>query len=116
MRHVGPLILALIACILAARSARALNDDLRVFVDENASRAELQIQIPPSVDPASVEVKLAGLEVTVVARDARTGEEVRSRTLRLQGPAVEEGALAEDEGEGWLAVKLRKKPLESRSD
>ncbi len=116
MRHVGPLILALIVIVLAAQPARPLSDELRVYVDENSSRAELQIQLPASVDPESVQVQLAGREVTVVARDSRTGEQVRSRTLRLRGPATEDGALAEDEGEGWLAVRLRKRPLESRAD
>jgi HSP20 family molecular chaperone IbpA len=114
MRRVGPLIVALI--ILTPRLARSRSDDLPVYVKETPSQAELQIQLPATVDPGSVEVQLVGREVTVVARDSKTGREVRSRTLRLEGPAVESGALAEYEGEGWLAVKLPKRTLESETD
>ena len=115
MRRVGPFIVALVA--LTARPARSRNDGLPVYVKETPSQAELQIQLPAGVDPGSVEVQLVGREVTVVARDSKTGREVRSRTLRLEGPPVENGALAEYEGEGWLAVTLPKRgTVESETD
>ena len=111
----------LVMCLLLVPGAEPPPEDLAkkmlpVYVKETPSQAELQIQLPATVDPASVEVLLVGREVTIVARDTKTGREVRSRTLRLDGPAIENGALAEYEGEGWLAVRLPKRTLESETD
>jgi HSP20 family molecular chaperone IbpA len=81
--------------------------ELRAVVVEDAPDAvEVWIALPPTVDPGSVEVQLAGRLVVVRARD-EAGRTVRSAPLHLREPVVEEGATARYEG-AWLAITLRK--------
>jgi len=84
-------------------------EELRaVVVESEGSTVEVWIALPPSVDPGSVEVQLAGRVVAVRARDD-TGRTLRSAPLQIREPVVEDGAQARTEG-AWLVVELRKAP------
>ena len=81
--------------------------ELPVVVTETAETVRLRILVPDEVDPASVEVQLAGRKVVVVARRSN-GASIRSRTLRLGADAAEQGATADYEPDGSLTVTLQK--------
>jgi hypothetical protein len=78
-------------------------------VGETPHSVRVVIHFPPGTDPGSFEVQLLGTEVTVLARNAE-GSHIRSRPLQLREAAVEEGATADYEGDGWVTVTLRKRP------
>jgi hypothetical protein len=79
-----------------------------VIVESEGDTVEVWIALPPSVDPGSVEVQLAGRLVAIRARDD-AGRTLRSSPLQLREPVVEDGAEARTEG-AWLVVTLRKQP------
>ena len=79
-----------------------------VIVEDDAETVSVWIDLPPTVDPASVEVQLAGRVVAVRARDD-AGRTLRSAPLRAREALTEEGAEARYEG-AWLAITLRKDP------
>ena len=82
-------------------------EELRaVAVEGEGSTVEVWIALPPSVDPGSVEVQLAGRVVAIRARDD-SGRTLRSVPLQVREPVVEDGAQARMEGT-WLVVELRK--------
>jgi HSP20 family molecular chaperone IbpA len=106
----------LVALLLAGGAARAQEPapeapppELRaVIVEDDAETVSVWIDLPPTVDPASVEVQLAGRVVAVRARDD-AGRTLRSAPLRAREALTEEGAEARYEG-AWLAITLRKDP------
>ena len=65
------------------------------------------LRVPGDVEPGSVEVRFAGRNTVVLARDAM-GRPIRSQPLRLPEPVVEEGASADYDGDGALVLTLRK--------
>ena len=77
-----------------------------MIVEEEGDTVEVWIALPPSIDPGSVEVQLAGRMVAVRARD-EAGHTFRSAPLQLREAVVEDGASARTEG-SWLVVELRK--------
>jgi len=77
-------------------------------VGETAHSVRVVIHFPPGTDPGSFEVRLLGAEVTVLARNAE-GSHIRSQPLQLRDAPVEEGAIADYQGDGWLTVTLRKR-------
>jgi hypothetical protein len=81
-------------------------------VVETEDRVEVHVRLPERVDPASLEVRLSGREVLVLARD-QEGRRFRTPVLHLGSAAVEENASAFDEGGGWITVTLRRIPGES---
>lgn len=83
---------------------------LAVFVHETPDAVRLRVQLPSGGDPGAVEVQLDERTVTVLARDA-AGAPVRSHPLTLHAPAVESGATADYDDDGWITVTLRRKPL-----
>jgi len=84
-------------------------EELRaVAVEGEGNTVEVWIALPPTVDPSSVEVQLAGRVVAVHARDD-SGRTLRSTPLQVRDPVVEDGAQARMEG-SWLIVELRKEP------
>lgn len=82
--------------------------ELPVFVSETRDEVLLRIPVDVPVDPDSVEVQLAGRDVSVTARERDGGREVHSRPIRLAGHAVESGASARYDG-GWLTVAIQKR-------
>ena len=81
---------------------------LAVSVSETAQTVRLRMHLGADVDPGSVEVRLEGREVTVRARSTG-GQVLPAATLSLRDPAVEDGATAEYDGEGWLTITLQKR-------
>jgi HSP20 family molecular chaperone IbpA len=77
-------------------------------VGETEHSVLVVIHFPPGTDPGSIEVRLLGAEVTVVARNAE-GSHIRSQALHLREAPVEDGATADYQGNGWLMVTLRKR-------
>ena len=109
------LLLLLVALAAIGGAARAAEPDpdappaeeLRaVIVEDDVDTVSVWIDLPPTVDPGSVEVQLAGRVVAVRARDD-AGRTLRSAPLRVREPVTEEGAAARYEG-AWLAITLRK--------
>jgi len=82
--------------------------ELPVFVTETTDKVLLRIPVAVAVDPDTVEVRLAGRAVSVVARERDGGRRVRSREITLQGHAVESGAEASYD-DGWLTVEIHKR-------
>ena len=80
---------------------------LAVSVSETPDAVLLHIRVPGDVEPGSVEVRFAERNTVVVARDAM-GRPIRSQSLRLPEPVVEEGASADYDGDGVLVMMLRK--------
>ena len=80
---------------------------LAVSVSETPDAILLRIQASEDVEPGSVEVQFAGRETVVLARDA-DGRRIRSQTLRLPEPVVEEGSSAGYDAGGALVMTLRK--------
>ena len=79
-----------------------------VVVEKEGNTVEVWIALPPTVDPGSVEVQLAGRVVAVRAHDD-AGRTLRCPPLQVRDPVVEDGAQARTEGD-WLIVELRKQP------
>src|SRR5438128_2961613 len=80
---------------------------LAVSVSETPDAILLRIQASGDVEPGSVEVRFAGRETVVLARDA-DGRRIRSQPLRLPEPVVEEGASAGYDADGVLVMTLPK--------
>ena len=112
LRLLLPLLAAVVAVPRSARATEPVPDlpaeeELRaVIVEEDADTVSVWIALPPTVDPASVEVQLAGRWVAVRARDD-AGRTLRSPPLRARDAVTEEGAAARYEG-SWLAITLQK--------
>ncbi len=112
LRPLLPLLVALVAFEGAARAAETdpnvpAPEELRaVIVEDDADTVSVWIALPPTVDPGSVEVQLAGRVVAVRARDD-AGRMLHSAPLRVREAVTEEGAAARYEG-SWLAITLRK--------
>src|SRR5205823_4121750 len=66
--------------------------ELPVLVTETPGMVRLQVLLPEDVPPGSVEVRLAGRKVVVLARGIG-GRQLRSRSLRLADAPVEGGAI-----------------------
>ena len=79
---------------------------LDVEAREGDDHVVLRIRLEEPVDPGSIDIRLDGRTVVVRAR-SRDGERLRSPTLRVAAPLVEEGATAKH-SDGWLTVTLRK--------
>ena len=112
LRRLPPLLAALVVLGGTARAAEPAPElpaaeELRaVIVEEDADTVSVWIALPPTVDPGSVEVQLAGRFIAVRARDD-AGRTLRSAPLRVREAVTEEGAAARYEGT-WLAITLRK--------
>ena len=73
----------------------------------------LHIQASEDVEAGSVEVRFSGRKMVVLARDAE-GRPIRSQSLRLPEPVVEEGSSAEYDADGALVMTLRKQATAAR--
>jgi hypothetical protein len=80
---------------------------LAVSLSETPDAILLRIQASGDVEPGSVEVRFAGRKTVVLARDAE-GRPIRSQSLRLPAPVVEEGSSADYDADGALVMTLRK--------
>jgi HSP20 family molecular chaperone IbpA len=89
------------------RGARAASAALAVSVSETPDAILLRILASGDVAPGSVEVRFAGRKTVVLARNAE-GRPIRSRSLRLPEPVVEEGSTADYDVDGALVVTFRK--------
>jgi HSP20 family molecular chaperone IbpA len=101
----------LLALLLALARPRATRADERpsipVVVRETPDGVRLRIRLPPGGDPESVEVRLDGRAVHVLAADG-DGHEMRSDAIALGEAVVESGAAADYDGVGWLTITLRR--------
>jgi HSP20 family molecular chaperone IbpA len=85
-------------------------DDRRgvpVVVRETRDGVRLRIHLPPGGDPGSVEIRLDGRAVRVVAADA-DGHALESDAIALRQAVVESDAAADYDGDGWLTITLRR--------
>ena len=89
------------------RGPGAASTSLSVSVSETPDAILLRIQASGDVEPDSVEVRFAGRETVVLARDA-DGRRIRSRPLRLPEPVIEEGSSAAYDADGALVMTFRK--------
>ena len=80
---------------------------LAVSVSDMPNAILLRIQASGGVEPGSVEVRFAGREAVVLARDVG-GRQIRSQPLHLPEPVDEEGSSASYDAEGTLVLTLRK--------
>jgi len=80
---------------------------LAVSVSETPETVRVRIQASGEVEPGSVEVRFGRRKVVVLARDTE-GRPVRSRSLHLPAPVVEDGANAEYDDQDALVVTLPK--------
>jgi HSP20 family molecular chaperone IbpA len=80
---------------------------LPVRVSETPATVRLHVLLPDNVPPGSVEVRLNGHKVIVLASTVG-GRRLRSRSLRLSEEATEEGAEADYEADGSLTITLQK--------
>lgn len=80
---------------------------LAVSIAEMPDAVRLHIKAFGGVEAGSLEVRLSGREIVVLARDAE-GRPIRSQSLRIAGPVVEEGSSAEYDADGTLVMTLRK--------
>ena len=80
---------------------------LAVSVSETPETVRVRIQASGEIEPGSVDVRFGRRKVVVLARDAE-GRPVRSRSLHLPAPVVENGANAEYDAEDALVVTLPK--------
>ena len=80
---------------------------LAVSVSETPDAVRLRIRASGAVEPGSVEVRFGRRKVVVLARDAE-GRPIRSRSLHLPAPVVEDGASAEYDAEDALVMTLPK--------
>jgi hypothetical protein len=72
---------------------------LEVFIAEMPDAVRLHIQASEDVEAGSVEVRFSGRKMVVLARDAE-GRPIRSQSLRLPEPVVEEGSSGEYDADG----------------
>ena len=86
---------------------------LAVVIAEMPDAVRLHIQASGDVEAGSVEVRFSGRKMVVLARDAE-GRPIRSQSLRLSEPVVEEGSSAEYDADGALVVTLRKQASAAR--
>ena len=98
------------ACDLGAAAASAA---LTVVIAEMPDAVRLHIQASGDVEAGSVEVRFSGRKMVVLARDAE-GRPIRSQSLRLPEPVVEEGSSAEYDADGALVMTLRKQATAAR--
>jgi len=89
------------------RGPGAASTPLAVSISETPDAVRLRIQASGDVEPGSVEVRFAGRKAVVLARDTE-GRAIRSRSLRLPAPVVEEGSSADYDADGALVMTLRK--------
>jgi hypothetical protein len=85
------------ACDLGAaadRGSAPASAALAVVIAEMPDAVRLHIQASGDVEAGSVEVRFSGRKMVVLARDAE-GRPIRSQSLRLPEPVVEEGSSAE---------------------
>ena len=109
------LLLVLLASRVSASDPGTSPDDrpgaasaaLAVSVSETPDAILLRIQASGDVEPGSVEIRFAGRETVVLARDA-DGRRIRSQPLRLPELVVEEGSSAGYDADGALVMTLRK--------
>ena len=87
---------------------------LAVFIAEMPDAVRLHIQASEDVEAGSVEVRFSGRKMVVLARDAE-GRPIRSQSLRLSEPVVEEGSSAEYDADGALVMTLRKQATAARA-
>jgi HSP20 family molecular chaperone IbpA len=80
---------------------------LTVSVSETPETVRLRVQASGDIEPGSVEVRFGRRKAVVLARDAE-GRPVRSRSLHLPAPVVEDGANAEYDDEDALVLTLPK--------
>ena len=80
---------------------------LAASVSEMPDAVRLRIKASGDVEPGSVEVRFAGRQAVVLARDAE-GRTIRSQPLRLPAPVVEEGSSADYDADGALVMTFRK--------
>jgi HSP20 family molecular chaperone IbpA len=112
----GSIVSVLVACLAllahageptaADRGARD-QSGLRVLVSETPETVRLRVLLPDDVPPGSVEVRLNGRKVIVLARTTG-GRRLRSRSLQLSEEVVEEGAEADYEADGSLVITLKR--------
>jgi len=100
-------------CLRPVADESSEEGDLSVAVVETPRTVRLRIHLPGTIDTGSIEVMLAGRDVTVRAQDL-DGRPIRSQTLRLRRPAVEDGARADYAADGWLTITLRRARAEGR--
>jgi len=117
-RATGCIAAILVAClaVLAHAGEPTVGDSgsrepsaLPVLVSETPTTVRLHVLLPDNVPPGSVEVRLNGRKVIVLASTAG-GRRLRSRSLRLSEEATEEGAEADYEADGSLTITLQKGP------
>jgi HSP20 family molecular chaperone IbpA len=115
-RATGCVASVLVACLslLAHAGEPAVADrgerdqsTLAVLVSETPATVRLHVLLPDNVPPGSVEVRLNGRKVIVLASTAG-GRRLRSKSLRLSEEATEEGAEADYEADGSLTITLQK--------
>jgi HSP20 family molecular chaperone IbpA len=80
---------------------------LSVSVSETPDTVRLRIQASGEVEPGSVEIRFGHRKAVVLARDS-DGRPIRSRSLRLPAPVVEDGASAEYDDQDALVMTLPK--------
>lgn len=80
---------------------------LRVSMIETSDAVRLLILTTEGVEAESVEIRFAGRKMVVRARDLQ-GRPIRSQSLRLPWPVVEQGASAEYDSDGALVMTFRK--------
>ena len=104
-------VILLLVLVTLVRIASSDPDDgrgaLAVSIAERRDTVLLHIQASGDVEAGSVEVRFAGRKMVVLARDA-AGRAIRSESVRLPEPVIEEGASAEYDHEGALVMTLRK--------
>ena len=86
---------------------------LAVFIAEMPDAVRLHIQASEDIEAGSVEVRFSGRKMVVLARDPE-GRPIRSQSLRLSEPVVEEGSSAEYDADGALVMTLRKQTTAAR--
>ena len=110
------LVLSLMTSRASARDCGTSPDDrgpcaasaaLAVSVRATPDAILLRIQASGDVEPGSVEVRFAGRETVVLARDVG-GRPIRSQPVRLPEPVTEEGWSANYDADGALVMTFRK--------
>jgi len=121
-RHMAPVAVAFLLSVLLLSPGTSIGDPgdtpdsgspppasaaLAVSVTETPDAVRLRISASGDVEPGSVEVRFTGRKVVVLARDSE-GREIRSRSVRLPAPVVEDGASADYDADDALVMTLRK--------
>src|SRR5262245_16101091 len=119
MSRIGGSLLLLLVFLAAGRSASDPGAEpdahgpsaaLAVSVSETPDAVLLHIQASGDVEPGSIEVRLAGRNAVVRARDA-AGRPIRSGPLDLPAPVVEEGSSADYDADGVFVLTLPKQAI-----